>query len=277
MTETPIDSVETDLPPFCADGCGERVTAGLVFGKPRKYIRGHGPQAQAQGKKADTAPKLPVGQSPSIDDLKAAAQDPEEDRKPGKSAKTKRSRRVKTDTAVSVPPFRAGPIAAGMNKLYFRTGKFIRVMDRDIGMAVIESTRKESEDDVTVGEAWEELARTNPRIRAALLKLISGGSYTQLMMAHAPIFLAIIMKDSIKKHIPFMKLIEAALVDDGDGDGGGQPSDISAMLGGLSPEDAAQMAQMAQGMMAQMGFNMGRNPNGARTPDGVPEAGSDAA
>lgn len=261
--EAEREDVETDLP-LCACGCGEPVTAGLVFGKPRKYIRGHGPQAKMGTKPHVSA--LPPGQSPSLDDLKANAGDKataEGDRAPGKPGKGgKRARRPKTEA--SVPPFRAGPIATGMNKLYARTGKIVKVMDPVIGEAIISTTRKESDDDVTVGEAWEELAKTNPRIRAFLLKMIQGGAWGQLIMAHAPIFLAVIMKDGIRKHIPFMKLIEAVLSDD---ETTGEQSPVSAAMGGMTPADMEQAMNFAQGMMAQMGFGLGQR--GAAVPNGV--------
>lgn len=273
MTDSTVET------PLCECGCGEQVTPGLVFGKPRRYIRGHGPQAKAKAsqpaRNAIDAPPVSFGESPSLNDLKAAAADRPEDRAPGKVKGKRGKTRTTKDEPENIPPFRAGPIAAGMNKLYLRTGKLVRVMDHDIGTAIIGTTKKESDDDVTVGEAWEELAKTNPRIRAFLLKMIAGGAYTQLIMAHAPIFLAIIMKDGIKKHIPFMRLIEAVLVDRDEATGDEQPTDIAAMLGGLSPQDAQQMAAMAQGMMAQMGFSMdGRNTQA--TPR-TPEVGDEAA
>lgn len=139
-----------------------------------------------------------------------------------------------------VPRWKAGVIAKGMTKLYKRTGKIIRAMDRDIGIAVIEC----AED---CGEAWDDIARQNPRIRAFLLKMITGGSWASLIWAHAPIFMAVIMKDGIRKHIPFMKLIESLLETDADG-----TSEVSDALGGLQPGDVQQMMGVAQGLMANM-------------------------
>lgn len=249
--EQPID--ETDLPPFCADGCGQRVTPGLVFGKPRKYIRGHGPQAKGQTQAK--APASPRTVPPSVDELKdgAPGADSGEDRAPGAGAKPPKGSRAKGKREpVDVPPFRAGPIATGMNKLYARTGKILRVMDPDIGNAVLASTRKESEDDVTVGEAWEELARVNPRIRATLLKMIQGGAWGQLMMAHAPIILAILMKDAIRKRIPMFRLVSALF--DADDDGTSAGSDFT---GGMNGGDMAQAMAMAQDLVGQMMGNMG--------------------
>jgi hypothetical protein len=257
-----IERGEADLPPFCEDGCGQRVTPGLVFGKPRRYIRGHGPQAKGQNRPKTAA--LPPGQSPSLDELKAVSDGkgkPEGDRAPGKP-KGRGKGRARPKTNADVPPFRAGPIAAGMNKLYARTGKIVQVLDPEVGGAIISVTRKESADDVTVGEAWEELAKTNPRIRAFLLKMIQGGTWGQLIMAHAPIFLAVIMKDGIRKHIPFMKLIEAMLSDD---EATGEASPISTAMGGMTEADVAQAMQFAQGLMGQMGIDLARGmSNGQR-------------
>jgi hypothetical protein len=219
------------------------------------------------------------GTSPPIEDLKAAGtkRNPDQDRAP-ETPKRPRLRLGKTrdDRAPKeepeYPPFRAGPIAKGMNKLYAKAGKMIQVMDPDIGAAILSATRKESDDDVTVGEAWEEIARTNPRIRAFLLKLIAGGAWSQLFMAHAPILLAIMMKDRIRKHIPFMKLIEALLADDEDG----EQSDVSKAVGGLTPDDAKQMQDAMNSMAARMGMggiDLGRlmgGMNGMRQPT-VPE------
>lgn len=251
-SDTPVqDVLDENLPPFCEDGCGERVTPGLVFGKPRRYIRGHGPQAKGKTGSAKT-PASPRTVPPSVDELKettAAAGD--EDKAPGTGTRPPKGSRARAKSGkrepVDAPPFRAGPIATGMNKLYARTGKILRVMDPDIGNAVLASTRKESEDDVTVGEAWEELAKVNPRIRVTLLKMIQGGAWGQLMMAHAPIILAILMKDAIRRRIPMFKLVSALF--DGDDDGTSAGGDFT---GGMNQDDLNQAMAMASGLVEQM-------------------------
>lgn len=153
-------------------------------------------------KKAPGRPR----KSPSLDELKAAkaeteeageAAAPEEDRAPQQSRR--RPGGHTHDQADSVAPYVPGVIAKGVNRLYRRAGKIIRAMDYDIGQAVIECTRKEDKDDLSVGEAWEALAKGNPRIRAFLLKAMAGGSWTELVMAHAPIGVAIVMKPAIMR------------------------------------------------------------------------------
>jgi hypothetical protein len=140
-----------------------------------------------------------------------------------------------------VPRWKAGIIAKGMSRLYRRTGKIIKAMDRDIGIAVIESA-----DDC--GEAWDELARTNPRVRAFLLKLIAGGTWSELFMAHLPILLAVVMKENIRKHIPFGRFLETAMESDETEEGLG--------VTGLNLGDVNQMMSTAQNMMAQMGMRV---------------------
>lgn len=179
-----------------------------------------------------------------------------EDRTPG-SGPRRKTRRASAPAAepADVPAFRAGPIATGMNRLYVRAGKILRALDWDIGTAVIAMTRKESEDDVSIGEAWEEFARVYPKHRVWILKLIQGGAAGQLLMAHAPLFLAIIMKDSIRRHLPLARLWSAwldgeeAQVPTESGSGPGM-ADLSSMFAGMSAQDMGDAYQFAQGLMA---------------------------
>jgi hypothetical protein len=227
--------------------------------------------------RAPAASTARTGLSPSLEELKANAategeQAREEDRVPG-SARQRRGRQRGHSGVVKppkekepAPPFRAGPIAAGMNKLYARIGKIVRAMDKDIGVAIISITKKENDDDTTVGEAWEELARTNPRVRAFLLRMIEGGAIMQLVYIHLPIAVAIVMKEGIRKRIPLVRLLDA-FMDDDDGDqaeqGEGGAGGLGALLGGLTAGDMAQMGNLFNGMMTQAANGVPRSAAGA--------------
>ena len=186
-----------------------------------------------------------------------------------------------------MPQFREGQIAKGINRLYRRGGRIVRAWDPEIGTALIEITRKDTLDDgvtpdpedVTVGEAWEELARTNPRIRRFLLKVIAGGAWGQLVMVHAPVLLAVLMKDAVRKHLPLAKLLAAFFQDDDDTgpvpdgpvipgevlDAAGSPGNVPGPLfGGMTPEDLQEMAAMADKLLA--------GATGKRRPGGTPRA-----
>ena len=213
--------------------------------------------------------KVPSGPSPALDQLQALGtipEGPEEDTAPGAPPK---GRRAKLSTAAEpLPPFRAGPIAKWVNTQYRRVGRIVRMMDRDIGTAIIACTKRPpAEDDdedthVTVGEAWEEVAKNNPRIRRAILNAMAGGSVMQLFWAHAPIFLAIAMKDSIRSRLPLMGFIEAMAGDDGDDQDQDAMGGMGGMFAGLRPEDMAQMMAMGEAMVQQMANGVPRPPNG---------------
>lgn len=151
---------------------------------------------------------------------------------------------ITPDPPSPVAPFRAGPIAKGMNKLYRRAGKLIGLANPLVGQAFVDITRKEDEEDVTVGEAWEELARTNPRIRASLNKLLTGSGWGQLIMCHMPILLAVAIQTGILERLPMGNLL-AAFAPDEDS----ETSEDFNPFAGLTEEDMAQAAALAAQMM----------------------------
>jgi hypothetical protein len=233
--------------------------------------------------------------SPSLDELRESGPVREEeqpsDRAPGQAKKRLGFREKVKVIPDDFPNVRAGTIAKGVNGLYRRAGKIVKGMDRDVGLAIIACTKKgklqdpdtgkwvDDPEDITVGEAWEELAKTNPRIRAFLLKLIAGGALTQLLMAHAPIALALLMKDGIRQRLPMQRMFDAFL-DSSDDEGDEEddspvPGTIQHLMNDLRPEDMAQMGAMFNGMMSQMANGMPRMPAPSRAPtaDDVFESG----
>ena len=226
-------------------------------------------------RRTDQPPKTP-GVPPALEELKAQQQ--AENRKPAEDVAPAHQHkrgglRLKAPSAAPkppepVPPFRAGPIAKGVNKLYRRAGKIVKVWDREVGSAIIACTVKDEddEDDITVGEAWEELARTNPRVRAFLTKMITAGAFSTLFTAHAPILMALMLKDGIRARIPLLRLADAFLVDDEDDAGaeGAFPSGLAQMMGGIGPEDVAQMMGMLNAQMGAMANGVPRSMNDAR-------------
>lgn len=180
----------------------------------------------------------------------APVPEPPADRAPDDSRRRTRKPKVQTPA----PPYKAGVITNGVNRLYRRAGKIVRAMDADIGSAIIESARNTAEPgepDDSVGAAWDELAKTNPRIRRFLMKCLAGGAWGQLVMAHAPIGMAIIMKPAIFRRIPFQNLITSLAEPDED-----TPAGEGGLPGGMTAADAQQMTDLAQQQMARMGMNV---------------------
>ena len=259
-------------------------------------------------KTGERRPKKTAGRprkSPTIDELKAQkaedgagdVPDPAGDQAPDEKKRSgwQLGGSKAKPGAAPVPAMpREGYIAERVNKLYRRAGRFVRQMDVEIGLAIIEVTRPDvledgspDPDSLTVGQAWEEVCRVNPRVRRIVLRLIRGGAYGQLVMAHAPIALAILMKESVQQHLPFEQMVRAFVMwfmpddeDQGQGDtppgpyvpGTAEhvseqrppksPNGLSAMLGGLTEEDLESLAKMADKFM----------PGGQRSRAGTPKA-----
>jgi hypothetical protein len=220
--------------------------------RPRKRPgRQRKSQAQAQFRGEDPAPAFPESSGSEASQEPGASErtpiDRGEDRPPSARRGRGRGGRSSGRGAPSVPreteatPFRAGPIAKGMNKLYRRVGKLVSMADPMIGQAFVDITRKDDEDDVTVGEAWEELARVNPRIRAALNKLLTGSGWGQLVMCHMPILLAVAIRTGVLERLNLSGL--AGMVSDSDDPEPDNPFD------GLSRKDWEQAASLAAQMM----------------------------
>jgi acyl-CoA synthetase (NDP forming) len=150
---------------------------------------------------------------------------------------------------------KGGIIAKGVNRLYRRAGKFLRIADEDLGLAVIECTRPDPDDPdaPTVGQAWEELAKANPRVRAWLLNLIKGGAWQDLVMAHAPIGIALMTKEWVQRLVPFRRAAEVLLEEDEDT----EPSD-------LRPADAEEMRATAEAQAHRIASKLG-----VKVPPGV--------
>jgi hypothetical protein len=242
------------------------------------------PDGTVRPKKAPGRPR----KQPTLEELKAArdaaAEADTDAGRPGDRAPDMKRRRTRfrgsataggaEDKPKPVVQFREGVIAKGVNRLYRKAGKLIKVADADIGQALIDITRKDTLDDgtpdpedVTVGEAWEELARANPRIRAFLMRILAGGAWGQLLACHAPVLLAVLMKDAIRKRIPFMKLLEAFLAEDTEPGGDGSAPADGTPLEGLQMPDMQQMMAMTR-LVAQQAMN-GRAPGPVPRP---PEA-----
>jgi hypothetical protein len=217
-------------------------------------------------------PKKTAGRprkAPSLEELRAARADqpPAAPAEPDVAPDSRRRRgRAKPGGGDGQPEgIKDGPgvITKGVNRLYRRAGKIVRAMDSDIGTAIIEATKNtadKGEPDDSVGAAWEEVCKTNPRIRAFVLRCLAGGAWTQLIFAHAPIFMAILMKDAIRRRLPFVKLLEAFLDDDDDGaEDTGEKRGLSALMDGMTPDDLNQMMGFAQQMMGGMAAGTARS------------------
>lgn len=80
-----------------------------------------------------------------------------------------------------------------LTNMYTGLGLSLSMVDRNCGQAIVES----AED---CAEAWEELAKRNPKVRRALLMLLETSDVTKIIIAHAPIMMAV-----ASHHVPFVR------------------------------------------------------------------------
>lgn len=81
-------------------------------------------------------------------------------------------------------PKAPGKIAEGFAGLYGTIGMAAMPFVPNTAMAILSSAEN-------IGQLYEELATTDPKIRAFLLKMLEGSAYSKLMMAHLPIAFAL--------------------------------------------------------------------------------------
>lgn len=249
MTATIEQSSPADLTDdalYAEEPPDEGETAGQD-GAPYGYTRDR-KTGELRAKVRPGRPKHP----PGAEELSAREPvAPEADAPPPDHPHGRRRTRARTDDTPAPPMPRGGVIAREVNRMYRRAGKIVRAMDEDIGQAIIECTRPEQvepgeEPNPTVGEAWENLCKTNPRIRRWILQIISKGAWTELLLAHAPIGMALFMKPAIAGRLinsqGFLGRLAQSFFE----------PDEDTQEGDLTPEDGQEMADLAESQFEQM-------------------------
>ncbi|HEV2317330.1 MAG TPA: hypothetical protein VGV89_07135 [Thermoplasmata archaeon] len=246
------DMPDDPAPPDAPDATGD---APYGYTTDRKT-------GEVRPKKAPGRPRIP----PDAEQLEQGPELPRDaDRPPDEGKRRRRGKGPAAD--FKAPPMPAGgTVAKRINRVYRKAGKFVRAFDPELGAAFIESATAEpvpegDEPDLTVGEAWENLCRTNPRIRARVLKLLEGGAWTEVFLAHSPIGVALLMKPAVMRFLPIGKLAASWMEVDED-----------SLPGDLTPEDLEQLRGLADDNAATIAAKLGNVP-----PDVMREAARVAA
>lgn len=106
--------------------------------------------------------------------------------------KRNRTRAEKPQAPVPGMP-RKGHLAKQITQLYVSLGTFLMPFDQACAGAIINAAPD-------CGEAMENLARENPAVRKAILAMVETSVWGQVVVAHAPIMLAIAIH-----HIPAVR------------------------------------------------------------------------
>lgn len=270
--------IGTTVPVGDTEAAEDAPNEDAPYGWMNDPVTGEKRPRKRPGRRSRTV-QVPSGKTPSLTDLQSLGTLPEasEDTAPGTPPKPTRAQIKAARPRPELPPFRAGVIAKAINRQYRRAGRIVRMWHYDIGSAIIASAtvrpsdpEDDTETDLTVGEAWENLAKTNPRIRLFLHRFIVTSDLGALFEAHLPILLAVLMVDGIRQRIPLLDMAGAFFADDpAEGEQPEGAGGLGAAMGAMGPQDMAQMMAMAQGLMGQMAGQVPRPPSSPRMPDFV--------
>jgi hypothetical protein len=93
--------------------------------------------------------------------------------------------------------YRAGKFKEPIEQMYGVFGLGLAPFLPRTGMAVLENAEQ-------LATTWDQAARTNPAIKRILDKMISGGGWGAILMAHAPIGMIAVQESGIISKIPFL-------------------------------------------------------------------------
>lgn len=108
-----------------------------------------------------------------------------------KGEKNSRPRRSKTSRPV--PPMPKGGLKPALENMYTGIGMSIMPFDPGCGRIIIENAS-------ACAESLDELAKTNQAVRRILISLVTTSAWGAVIMAHAPIVMAIAMH-----HVPALR------------------------------------------------------------------------
>jgi len=108
-----------------------------------------------------------------------------------KSNKNPRERRSKSSR--TTPPMPKGGLKPALENVYTGIGMSLMPFDPSCGRTVIENAP-------SCAEALDELAKTNQAVRRILISLVTTSAWGAVIMAHAPIIMAVAMH-----HVPALK------------------------------------------------------------------------
>lgn len=108
------------------------------------------------------------------------------------SKKAEQDDNKETPFAVRPAMPRAGTIKRGITDIYITLGALAVPFDPVCGQAIIEAAEN-------AGEALEELAKADPRVRRALLALLQTSAWGGVIAAHAPIIMAVASHHFVNK------------------------------------------------------------------------------
>lgn len=108
-------------------------------------------------------------------------------------SKPKGNRNTRQRKTPSVKPMPKGGLKPALAQLYAGIGMSVMPFDASCGRVIIENAD-------SCAQSLDDLAKTNPALRNLLISLVTTSAYGAVIMAHAPIIMAIAMH-----HVPALR------------------------------------------------------------------------
>lgn len=105
----------------------------------------------------------------------------------------KKARQTREKKTRAVPAMPRGGLKSSLTQMYTGIGMAVMPFDPACGRVVIENAE-------TCAAALDELAKTNPAVRRVLMSLVTTSAWGAVIMAHAPILMAVAMH-----HVPALR------------------------------------------------------------------------
>lgn len=115
------------------------------------------------------------------------------------------------ETSAPAFVYRPGALVKPLVAFYETIGGIVILGDQVCGTAIVESAQ-------SCAESLDELARTNPAVRKALIRLVSTSAATKVIVAHAPIIM-VILAHHFPNALVYVSNIFAQKAQNADSDG----------------------------------------------------------
>lgn len=120
-------------------------------------------------------------------------------RKPGANNSTPpKTEDVKEAFEDASKPYKPGKFKEPISQLYTVAGLMLSPIAPRTGMAFVENS-----DDIA--EEWDKLSRTNSKVKRALDRLVTGGGWGGILLAHGAIGMVAIQESGLLSKVPFLK------------------------------------------------------------------------
>lgn len=175
-------------------------TPTIITAKDHPRFAGGG-DAEPATKRVDT------GAARERIETSRASKQPPQDKPPTR-------RKVTKDDAAPAPQYVAGMFKVPIAMLYSQVGGVVTYVAYPVGQAIVQQA-------APCAEAWDHVAKQNPRVRKWLMSMTKTGAWGELFAAHLPIFMACVFafgSDEVRNRLGYAVADSINRMTDSDAD-----------------------------------------------------------